>query len=73
MQLNGLNKDALEQLLQNDVKSHRDLVYQINNTDKYKFLLNYIKNNDFKAFGVYRIVLGALVIAYFVATGQKLL
>lgn len=37
MQLNGLNKDALEQLLQNDVKSHRDLVYQINNTDKYKF------------------------------------
>ena len=43
MQLNGLNKDALEQLLQNDVKSHRDLVYRINNTDKYKFLLNYIK------------------------------
>ena len=38
-----------------------------------KFLLNYIKNNDFKVFGVYRIVLGALVIAYFVATGQKLL
>jgi undecaprenyl-diphosphatase len=30
-----------------------------------KFLLNYIKNNDFKAFGVYRIILGALVIVYF--------
>lgn len=30
-----------------------------------KFLLNYIKNNDFKAFGVYRIVLGILVILYF--------
>lgn len=30
-----------------------------------KFLLGYIKRNDFKAFGVYRIVLGILVIAYF--------
>ncbi len=30
-----------------------------------KFLLGYIKKNDFKAFGVYRIVLGILVIAYF--------
>ncbi|MFD1672472.1 undecaprenyl-diphosphate phosphatase [Agrilactobacillus yilanensis] len=30
-----------------------------------KFLLNYIKNNDFKAFGWYRIVLGVIVIAYF--------
>ncbi|MDO4169899.1 MAG: undecaprenyl-diphosphate phosphatase [Lachnospiraceae bacterium] len=30
-----------------------------------KFLLNYIKNNDFKVFGVYRIILGILVIAYF--------
>lgn len=30
-----------------------------------KFLLGYIKNNDFKAFGVYRIVLGALVAVYF--------
>ena len=30
-----------------------------------KFLLGYIKNNDFKAFGVYRIILGILVIAYF--------
>ena len=30
-----------------------------------KFLLSYIKNNDFKAFGWYRIVLGILVIGYF--------
>lgn len=30
-----------------------------------KFLLGYIKKNDFKVFGVYRIVLGILVIAYF--------
>jgi len=35
-----------------------------------KFLLNYIKNNDFKAFGVYRIILGIIVIVYFVVTGQ---
>lgn len=31
-----------------------------------QFLLRYIKNNNFKAFGWYRIVLGILVIAYFV-------
>ncbi|MFD1317707.1 undecaprenyl-diphosphate phosphatase [Loigolactobacillus zhaoyuanensis] len=31
-----------------------------------RFLLNYIKKNDFKAFGWYRIVLGILVIGYFV-------
>lgn len=30
-----------------------------------KFLIGYIKNNDFKAFGWYRIVLGLLVIGYF--------
>lgn len=30
-----------------------------------KFLVGYIKNNDFKAFGWYRIVLGLLVIGYF--------
>ena len=30
-----------------------------------KFLLGYIKKNDFKAFGVYRIILGIFVIAYF--------
>lgn len=31
-----------------------------------RFLMNYIKKHDFKAFGWYRIVLGVLVIAYFV-------
>lgn len=30
-----------------------------------KFLMGYIKNNDFKAFGIYRIVLGVIVAAYF--------
>ncbi|GFN34767.1 undecaprenyl-diphosphate phosphatase [Tepidimicrobium xylanilyticum] len=30
-----------------------------------KFLLRYIKRNDFKAFGYYRIVLGLIVILYF--------
>ncbi|MGB5824110.1 MAG: undecaprenyl-diphosphate phosphatase [Proteocatella sp.] len=30
-----------------------------------KFLVGYIKKNDFKAFGYYRIVLGIIVIAYF--------
>ena len=30
-----------------------------------KFLMNYIKKHDFKAFGWYRIVLGLVVIAYF--------
>lgn len=30
-----------------------------------KFLMRYIKNNDFKAFGWYRIVLGILVLLYF--------
>lgn len=30
-----------------------------------KFLLRYIKNNDFKGFGWYRIVLGILVLGYF--------
>ena len=43
MQLNGINREVLEQLLQNDVKNHRDLVYRMNNTDEYKFLSNYIK------------------------------
>lgn len=31
-----------------------------------KFLIGYIKNNDFKAFGWYRIVLGVLVLGYFI-------
>ena len=30
-----------------------------------KFLLQYIKRNDFKAFGYYRIALGIFVLAYF--------
>lgn len=30
-----------------------------------KFLMKYIKNNDFKAFGVYRIILGIIVLLYF--------
>lgn len=35
-----------------------------------KFLLNYIRHNDFKFFGWYRIVLGGLVIAYFSLTNH---
>ena len=31
-----------------------------------KFLMGYIKKNDFKIFGYYRIVLGILVLGYFV-------
>lgn len=34
-----------------------------------KFLMGYIKNNDFKAFGWYRIILGVLVIGYFAIFG----
>ena len=30
-----------------------------------KFLLQYIKNHDFKVFGYYRIVLGVIVFLYF--------
>ena len=30
-----------------------------------RFLLTYIKKNDFKAFGWYRIILGIIVIVYF--------
>lgn len=30
-----------------------------------KFLMSYIKNNDFKVFGWYRIILGAIVLIYF--------
>jgi len=32
-----------------------------------KFLMGYIKKNDFTAFGIYRIILGALVIIYYLA------
>ena len=34
-----------------------------------KFLLSYIRKNDFKIFGYYRIVLGIIVIAYFAIAG----
>lgn len=34
-----------------------------------RFLMGYIKKNDFRAFGVYRIVLGVLVAAYFLMAG----
>ena len=34
-----------------------------------KFLMGYIKKNDFKVFGYYRIVLGILVLAYFLISG----
>ena len=30
-----------------------------------KFLMSYIKRKDFKVFGWYRIILGVVVIAYF--------
>lgn len=33
-----------------------------------KFLMGYIKKNDFKFFGYYRIVLGIIVVAYFTVT-----
>ncbi len=35
-----------------------------------KFLMNYIKKNDFKVFGYYRIVLGVLVLAFFLIKGM---
>lgn len=35
-----------------------------------KFLVSYVKRHDFKVFGYYRIVLGILVIAYFLITGR---
>ena len=30
-----------------------------------KFLMNYIKKHDFKSFGIYRIILGIIVLIYF--------
>ncbi|HHZ02282.1 MAG TPA: undecaprenyl-diphosphate phosphatase [Tissierellia bacterium] len=35
-----------------------------------RFLIRYIKNNDFKVFGWYRIILGILVLAYFMLIGS---
>ena len=37
-----------------------------------KFLMSYIKKKDFKLFGIYRIVLGALVLLYFIGL-QKII
>ncbi len=34
-----------------------------------KFLMNYVKKHDFKVFGYYRIVLGIIVLAYFLILG----
>ncbi|MBR5047566.1 MAG: undecaprenyl-diphosphate phosphatase [Eubacterium sp.] len=34
-----------------------------------RFLMGYIKKNDFKAFGVYRIILGIIVAVYFLIAG----
>ncbi|MCW6677094.1 undecaprenyl-diphosphate phosphatase [Aerococcaceae bacterium NML180378] len=34
-----------------------------------KFLLNYIKRNNFKGFGYYRIILGIVILAYFLLFG----
>jgi len=34
-----------------------------------KFLMGYIRRNNFKLFGYYRIVLGVIVLAYFTAVG----
>ncbi len=34
-----------------------------------KFLMGYIKKNDFKVFGYYRIILGILVLGYFLISG----
>lgn len=35
-----------------------------------KFLVSFVKKHDFKAFGYYRIILGIIVILYFVVTGM---
>lgn len=34
-----------------------------------KFLVGYIKKNDFRIFGYYRIILGVVVLAYFIGSG----
>ena len=38
-----------------------------------KFLMSYIKKHDFKVFGYYRIILGILVIGYFLLLAQGVL
>ena len=37
-----------------------------------KFLVNYVRNHDFKVFGRYRIVLGVVVILFFMLKGNVL-
>ena len=37
-----------------------------------KWLMGFVRRHDFKAFGVYRIVLGIIVLAYFLAIGPAL-
>lgn len=34
-----------------------------------RFLMNYVRSHDFKVFGLYRIILGIIVILYFTVTG----
>lgn len=41
------------------------LVAYITSMLSIKFLTNYVKNHDFKFFGIYRIILGILVVLYF--------
>lgn len=36
-----------------------------------RFLIGYIKNNDFKVFGWYRIMLGLIVLLYFIILNFK--
>lgn len=38
-----------------------------------KFLMNYIRKHDFKAFGYYRIILGIIVILYFAVSGAAVI
>lgn len=38
-----------------------------------KFLMNYIRKHDFKAFGYYRIILGIIVILYFMISGASVI
>lgn len=57
----GFNFNALEiqVLLTGTIVSFLVSIFAI------KFLVNYIKRNDFKVFGYYRIILGIVVLAYF--------
>ncbi|MBE5039302.1 undecaprenyl-diphosphate phosphatase [Ructibacterium gallinarum] len=38
-----------------------------------KFLMGYIRNHDFKAFGYYRIIIGILIILYFAVSGANVI